>query len=272
MHNLKQFSGDSINGLESKYSLKNFDLSDYCRILSNVGIWIYQGMTKLMEEEIQPFVVPAVLEHEGIPGVEMPPSTRPKGSSTSPQRSVDPKEALDGLLRLFNHFHGLLTKHGVDAEVVSQVFRQLLYFVCACSMNNLVLRKDMCNWSRGLQIRYNVSQLEQWARDAGVHTDQSRVIDSMLPIVQASQLLQGRKSSEEDVRATCELASKLRVAQVMKILHQYTPADDFDRIPASFLAGIQEALKERAATEIGQQVRLRLIILRMTITIALLTF
>ena len=28
-----------------------------------------QGMTKLMEEEIQPILVPAVLEHEGISGI-----------------------------------------------------------------------------------------------------------------------------------------------------------------------------------------------------------
>ena len=29
----------------------------------------HQGMTKLMEEEIQPILVPAVLEHEGISGI-----------------------------------------------------------------------------------------------------------------------------------------------------------------------------------------------------------
>ncbi len=43
-----------------------------------------------------------------------------------------------------------------------------------------------------MQIRYNVAQLEQWARDQKVHDEQTKVVDSLLPIVQASQLLQVR--------------------------------------------------------------------------------
>ena len=33
------------------------------------AVCLDQGMTKLMEEEIQPILVPAVLEHEGISGI-----------------------------------------------------------------------------------------------------------------------------------------------------------------------------------------------------------
>ena len=31
----------------------------------------------------------------------------------------------------------------------------MFYFLCAGSFNNLLLRKDMCHWSRGMQIRSN---------------------------------------------------------------------------------------------------------------------
>ena len=31
-----------------------------------MAIWIYGGVTKLMEEEVQPLLVPAIIEHEGI--------------------------------------------------------------------------------------------------------------------------------------------------------------------------------------------------------------
>ena len=30
---------------------------------------------------------------------------------------------------------------------------QLFYYIGANMMNNLLLRKDMCHWSRGMQIR-----------------------------------------------------------------------------------------------------------------------
>ena len=47
----------------------------------------------------------------------------------------------------------VLQKHGLDPEIISQIFRQIFYYLCAGSLNNLLLRKDMCHWSRGMQIR-----------------------------------------------------------------------------------------------------------------------
>jgi hypothetical protein len=38
-------------------------------VLSDIAVWIYQGITKVMEEEVQPFLVVALLEHEGIGGL-----------------------------------------------------------------------------------------------------------------------------------------------------------------------------------------------------------
>ena len=46
-------------------SLRNFDLSEYRRVINDVAIWIYNGVTKLMEEELQPLLVPAIIEHQG---------------------------------------------------------------------------------------------------------------------------------------------------------------------------------------------------------------
>ena len=204
LHNLKQYSGEKQfqNGSSQKQieqCLRNFDLSEFRRVLSDISIWIYQGMTKLIEEEIQPILVPAVLEHEGIGGISPSRPATAAISSSGPASTVgdlstptqiDPREALDQLLRLLSRFHATLTKHGLDPEIISQIFKQVFYFICAGSLNNLLLRKDMCHWSRGMQIRYNVAQLEQWARDQKVHDDQTNVIDVLAPIVQATQLLQ----------------------------------------------------------------------------------
>jgi len=211
LHNLKQYSGEKqfLNESSAKQleqCLRNFDLSEYRRVLSDIAIWIYQGVTKLIEEEIQPLLVPAVLEHEGIGGISgvdggrastasrrsaSPPATGQPGSLEVPAH-IDPHEALDRLLRLLTRFHDVLAKHGLDPEIVGQIFKQVFYFICAGALNNLLLRKDMCHWSRGMQIRYNVAQLEQWARDSKVHDEQIKVIEALAPIVQASQLLQVR--------------------------------------------------------------------------------
>ena len=53
----------------------------------------------------------------------------------------------------------------------------------------------MCHWSKGMQIRYNVAQVEQWARDIKIDDKERdlKATDTLEPIVQAATLLQVKK-------------------------------------------------------------------------------
>jgi len=69
--------------------------------------------------------------------------------------------------------------------------------------------------------RYNVSHLEQWLRD---NTLQETSVQHVLqPIVQASQLLQARKT-DTDVDAICEMCSQLTTPQVTTTLSTFSSA------------------------------------------------
>ncbi|CAG2062811.1 unnamed protein product, partial [Timema podura] len=134
LHNLKQYSGDKTFQAENtpkqnEQCLKNFDLSEYRQVLSDIAVWIYQGVIRALEERVQPMVVPAILEHEAIPGL---PGQKPmgmRGRSTSVVREIesplDIQKALDVLLHELKGFHRLLSFHGVDPELIVQVFRQI---------------------------------------------------------------------------------------------------------------------------------------------------
>ncbi|XP_064471543.1 unconventional myosin-Va-like isoform X2 [Ornithodoros turicata] len=252
MHNLKQYSGEKQFQVENtpkqnEQCLRNFDLSQYRQVMSDIAVWIYQAVIKCMEEKVQPLIVPAVLEHEAIAGISgnKPSGMRSRASSTARELDspVDPQRALDVLVKELNNFYKVLLAHGVDPELITQVFKQLFYFVCAGALNNLLLRKDMCHWSKGMQMRYNLSHLEQWCRDQKM--SQSDVLDTLQPIIQASQLLQARKT-DDDVNSVCDMCDKLTTAQIIKILNLYTPADDYEeRVPVSFIRKVQAKLKER---------------------------
>ena len=41
---------------QTEHCLRNFDLSEYRQILSDLAVWIYQGIIKLMEAQIQPTI------------------------------------------------------------------------------------------------------------------------------------------------------------------------------------------------------------------------
>ena len=58
---------------------------------------------------------------------------------------------------------------------------------------------------------YNLSHLEQWLRDNSLH--EFGALGALDPIIQASQLLQARKT-DSDVDTVCDMCSKLTTSQV----------------------------------------------------------
>lgn len=147
----------------------------------------------------------------------------------------------------------ILGFYGVDPEVIAQVIKQLFYFICANSLNNLLLRKDLCHWSKGTQIRYNLSHLENWTRDKRL--DEQAVLNTLKPIIEAAHLLQARKT-DEDVDSVCEMCSNLSAQQICKILNLYTPADDYEpRVPVTFIRKVQAKLAVRQEVQEAQKVK-----------------
>ncbi|XP_011698077.1 PREDICTED: unconventional myosin-Va isoform X4 [Wasmannia auropunctata] len=244
LHNMKQYSGDKPFQIENtprqnEQCLRNFDLSEYRVVLSNVALWIFNNLITNLKERIQALTVPALLEHEAI-SVPTDKTGRPRSSSMGGEPDFT-QQKLDKLLDELTSVHKTLQYHGVDPEVIMQLFKQLFYFMCASALNNLLLRSELCRWTKGMQIRYNMSHLEQWGRDRRLET----ASEALQPIIQASQLLQARKT-DEDVNSVCEMCNKLTANQIVKILNLYTPVDDYEsRVPVSFIKKVQDKLKER---------------------------
>ncbi|XP_060520743.1 unconventional myosin-Va isoform X2 [Cylas formicarius] len=254
VHCMKQYSGEKPFQMQNTPSqneqcLKNFDLSEYRVLISDIAVGIYQDLIKTFEGQIQPLVVPAILEHEEVPGISgKPNSSRSRvGSVSSPVSGVPNQEPIKALIQELTNHHKMLVFYGVDQHIISRIFKQIFYFICASSLNNLLLRKELCHWSKGFQIRHNLSHFEMWTRDRNL---EEGPIQAMLqPIIQAAQLLQARKT-EEDVDKVCEMCSELTPSQICKILNLYTPVDEFEqRVPFSFIRKVQEKLQERPEAE-----------------------
>ncbi|XP_066588224.1 unconventional myosin-Va isoform X2 [Prorops nasuta] len=248
LHNLKQYSGDKPFQIgntprQNEQCLKNFDLSEYRVVLGNIAHWIFNNIVTKLKEHIQALTVPALLEHEAISGLNSNKSGRPRSSSVG-EEPESTQQKLDKLLDELSQVHKTLQYHGVDPEIIAQLFKQLFYFMCASALNNLLLRNELCHWTKGMQIRYNLSHLEQWSRDRNL----ALAADALQPIIQAAQLLQARKT-DEDVESICDMCNKLTANQIVKILNLYTPADDYEtRVPVSFIRKVQAKLTERGET------------------------
>ncbi|XP_014895993.1 unconventional myosin-Va isoform X2 [Poecilia latipinna] len=248
LHCLKQYSGDEAfmkhnTSRQNEHCLSNFDLAEYRQVISDLAIQIYQQLVKCMENILQPMIVSGMLEHETIQGVSgvKPTGLRKRTSSIADEGTY----TLDSILRQLSAFHSTMCQHGTDPELIKQVVKQLFYIIGAVTLNNLLLRKDMCSWSKGMQIRYNVSQLEEWLRDKGLMNCGAK--ETLEPLIQAAQLLQVKKKTEEDAEAICSMCHALTTAQIVKVLNLYTPVNEFEeRVSVAFIRTIQTRLRDRS--------------------------
>lgn len=99
-----------------------------------------------------PLSVSAMLENESIQGLS---GVKPTGYRKRSSSMVDGENTycLEAIIRQMNAFHGVMCDQGLDPEIIQQVFKQLFYVINAVTLNNLLLRKDVCSWSTGMQLR-----------------------------------------------------------------------------------------------------------------------
>ncbi|KAF7243973.1 Unconventional myosin-Vb, partial [Varanus komodoensis] len=157
LHCLKQYSGDQgfmtqNTAKQNEHCLKNFDLTEYRQVLNDLSIHIYQQLIKIAEGILQPMIVTAVLENESIQGLS---GVKPMGyrKRSSSMGDSDNSYTLEALIRQLNTFHSTMYDQGLDPEIIQQAVKQLFYMMNAVALNNLLLRKDMCSWSTGMQLR-----------------------------------------------------------------------------------------------------------------------
>uniref|UniRef100_A0A2D4EQH4 Dilute domain-containing protein n=1 Tax=Micrurus corallinus TaxID=54390 RepID=A0A2D4EQH4_MICCO len=244
---LKQYSGEEEfmkhnTPQQNKNNLIHFDLSEYRQVLSDLAIRVYHQFISVMETSIQPMIVPGMLEYESLQGISgLKPTGFRKRSS-----SIDDTDAytMTSILQQLSYFYTTMCQNGLDPELLKQAMRQLFFLIGAVTLNSLFLRKDMCSCRKGMQIRCNISYLEEWLKEKNLQSSSSK--ETLEPLAQTAWLLQVKKITEEDAKEISEHCTTLSAMQIVKILNSYTPIDDFEkRIAPSFVRKVQGMLNSR---------------------------
>ncbi|XP_067411952.1 unconventional myosin-Vc isoform X2 [Emydura macquarii macquarii] len=244
---LKQYSGEEEfmkhnTPRQNMNCLKHFDLSEYRQILSDLAIRIYHQFITVMENNIQPMIVPGMLEYESLQGISgLKPTGFRKRSS-----SIDDTDTytMTSILQQLSYFYSTMCQNGLDPELLKQAVKQLFFLIGAVTLNSLFLRKDMCSCRKGMQIRCNISYLEEWLKEKNLQSSSAK--ETLEPLSQAAWLLQVKKITDDDAKEIYEHCTSLSVVQIVKILNSYTPIDDFEkRVSPSFVRKVQTMLNNR---------------------------
>lgn len=179
-----------------------------------------------------------MLEHESLQGISSMKPTGFRKRSNSVKDAEDSKGlTISSIIQQLSVVHSTMSQHGMEEGLIQQVVKQMFYLVGAVTLNNIMLRKDMCSCRKGMQIRSaasfktyfvlvfwvietddlflsrcNISYLDEWLKERKLQS--SEAIHTLKPLSQAAWLLQVNKSTDDDATEIAEKCTELRPVQV----------------------------------------------------------
>lgn len=236
LHYLKKDAGLVV--ATSKYQLELAELVNETFIL----------IIRDAERRMNKILDAAMLDHETIPGlsdfefqgewkvfkskpkvVEEDPTKRFRPPSPKRRAQIAPRN----ITSLLSSTLFVLDLYDVHSVITSQILAQLLYWIGAELFNRIMTTRKYLSRTKAMQIRMNVSVLEDWARvnnrkpehyeNGATMTSGETTIEAarrhLAPIVQLLQWLQCFSSTSEDHEALLDTLMQLQRLSPMQLLH-----------------------------------------------------
>lgn len=198
---------------------------------------IFHSWMKEMRKRISKMVIPAIIEGQSLPGFVTSDSNRFFNKLLT--GSSQPSCNMDDLLNVLTKVRRSLKCYYLEQSIASQVLTELLKLIGVSAFNDLLMRRNFSSWKRGkyrttkgmlndiltfslaMQIQYNVTRIEEWCKSHEIPEGTLQLEH----LVQATKLLQLKKSSLEDIEHIYETCWILSPTQIQKFISQYQVAD-----------------------------------------------
>jgi myosin-5 len=249
--NMIQFSGQGgragnsqrMAQLQKEFGLFNFELAEFRHILEQKATALYLEVARSIVLRVESLVVPALLEDNPLPGMPNVPTSSQKRSSRLFASELALEDAtLETFIDKLSEIVNVLQVNCVDTMLVNLLMSHVFQMINAHMLNSLLLRKDVCHWTKGIQISYTISQLEDWCHESNLG---NQVADQLLAVKEATKLLQLQQTTKKDADAVVDLCAHLTSVQVQKLLTMYTPGDFEGKVPTSLIRLIGEKCLKR---------------------------
>ena len=233
------------------------------------------------ERRIDRIMNAAMLDHETIPGfedvhfqnewrifrsktkVKEPEPLEKRFRPPSPKRraQVSPRNVTS----LLSSTLFVLDLYDIHSVIISQILSQLLYWLGAELFNRIMSNKKYCARTKAMQIRMNISTLEDWARANNRQPDHfengstsstgENTVDAVRhhlePVVQLLQWLQCFSSLGDDFEAlvsTLQQIKRLSPQQLLHAVKNYRPEvgeKSLTKNALRYVRGLQKEIAER---------------------------
>lgn len=246
-------------------------------LVNEIFILIIRDAERRMDKSLDA----AMLNHETIPGFEdvlfqnewrifrSKPKVKTPEPSEKRYRPPSPKRRAQASPRnitsLLSSTLFVLDLYDIHSVIIAQVFAQLFYWLGAELFNRIASNRKYLARTKAMQIRMNVSTLEDWARannrqpehyESGsmISTGENMVDASrrhLAPVIQLLQWLQCFSSLGDDFESlvgTIQQLPRLSPYQLIQVVKRYRPEvgeKGLSKDAMKYLLSIQRELAER---------------------------
>jgi myosin-5 len=128
------------------------------------------------------------------------------------------------ILQSLRHFLRILQESKVSETVIIYLMSQIMHFIDCSLFNEILLRKDLCSYAKGMEMKNNIAQLDdevsQWL---GTEIQLSYVRQAATLLMMKKNLIQ-----QEEIRRNS--IPNLTFPQISKLLQMFTRAEFEDPI------------------------------------------
>lgn len=233
LHYLKKDAGLVVATAEYQLRLSELISETYHFIVSDIGRRIIQILEPTMLE------YDPITDMEDVDYVDDWQRFFRRSSTSSSRRSVEMEPVArimspKTITQLFSSTFYVFQSYQVHSTVIIQALAQFIYLLNCELFNRMLINKKYLSRSKALQIRMNLSVIEDW-----VH--QNRLPPSLLsylkPSIQLTQLLQclSQLNTRDSFDATMEMFDAINPAQIKRCVLNYRYETQEPRIPDEFV-------------------------------------
>ncbi|TFK55318.1 hypothetical protein OE88DRAFT_1694770 [Heliocybe sulcata] len=208
-------------------AIRPFDWADYERLVSvvkhdldSLEYNIYHTWMQETKKRLAKMVIPALIESQSLPGF-----TTSDGGGRLFNRllnsNTQPAFNMDDILNLLNKVWKSLKSYYMEESVIQQVITELLKLIGVTSFNDLLMRRNFSSWKRAMQIQYNITRIEEWCKSH----DMPEGTLQLEHLMQATKLLQLKKSTQADIEIIYDVCWMLSPMQIQRMCTNYYVAD-----------------------------------------------
>ncbi|KAJ8454122.1 hypothetical protein ONZ51_g13211 [Trametes cubensis] len=208
-------------------AVRPFEWGDYERLVSvvkhdldSLEYNIYHTWMLETKKRLSKMVIPALIESQSLPGF-----TTTDGGGRLFNRLLSsnsqPAYSMDDILNLLNKVWRSLKSYYMEESVVQQVITELLKLIGVTAFNDLLMRRNFSSWKRAMQIQYNITRIEEWCKSH----DMPEGTLQLEHLMQATKLLQLKKSTPADLEIIYDVCWMLTPTQIQRMCTNYYVAD-----------------------------------------------